>query len=419
MGKLNGFGHLKVATLCSVVSLLLSSSFANAQRMGTKDGGGGGAYVCQDGGKLIKTMLVDLFEAENDKYIWADGNFKTLKIIRTQVDPEIQFENAMHRLALVDKELASQVRKEKAEIFNNVEYVADNVGLPAPQDLITEVFPLLHIKKDKNNKVDKEIECAPKGMMFYKFGKLKVKKSLMDALETKTDVAAAWAHEAIYKVIRDRYRTRNGSSEDARRMVGCLFSGKHDKNQLPDIYDDSCLRMKLHPPKDRVVLSCLDQENEIFVYPVDSRIKSVADILNNSTGVINTTDDIKKLTQLRVVMSKLNGVPLTLLHSSDIRHWTEFSINSAEGKKIMNDGAAQVIREYENQSELSTFNYNEIDVQMNFCSTSKGPQFTMLHIRSNGEIYLDLCARYYLGRKFTESPSDHAVSTRLQCNVIN
>lgn len=427
MLKSVGIQGLKLSILCSTVGLLLSSLSAEAQmRRGTKDGGGGGAYVCEYGGKIIKTMFVDLFESAEDEYEWADGKVKKLKIIRTDLDPEIQFENAMQRLSLVNKELAAQVRKEKNEIFRSVEYAPDNVGLPKPLDLETGVFPILTLV-DPKKKEKIKVDCKPSGMMFYQYGKLIVKKPIMDKLETKTDLAAAWAHEAIYKVFRDRSSVSDGGSMRARRLVGCLFSGQHDKNNLPNIYDDACLRNSAAVPKDRLVLSCSDANNEIILFPTDKNVKSVADTVRKSSTIVRSVDDIENVTRFRMVIQKIKGIEMNMGHMSDIRYWTPMARQSAAHSiGIYLDNVGQRINEEENQSELSTFFYNDYNIIFGLCFDAicdgVAHDVTELKIGADLSVSLQIGGLIYkrgVAYQSHYNNKPNRFSTEFPCRVIN
>ena len=73
---------------------------------------------------------------------------------------------------------------------------------------------------------------------------LDMKEEIFSKLKTKTDIAATWAHEAIYKILREK--NAHTSSKLTRRLVGCLFSD-----------DNDCLRaVKASIPTDTFVYQC-------------------------------------------------------------------------------------------------------------------------------------------------------------------
>lgn len=203
-------------TLLAYLLFFLTIMARAQQAVGPGDGGGGGAYVCRNpDGSIKSSMLVDLWEAERTTF-----NGRKLKIKYSDEDPHAQFERAMDKLREQDPELADVVAQEKENIFRRAEMLADDEEIPVPDDLKTRRNPK---------------GCSATGMMYYEedskyfagdSDKLVVDKEIFKALRTKTDIAAAWAHEAIYKVFRDRKGQRD--SKLTRRLVGCLFSDGKD-----------------------------------------------------------------------------------------------------------------------------------------------------------------------------------------------
>lgn len=243
----------KLITTCSVVGLLLASSFVFAQRMGTKDGGGGGAYVCRNAkGEVTKTMLVDLWESANDSYDWPNDNSDTLTIIKSNRPATDQFNDAMSKLASVDPELTEAVIVAKVNIFDN------------PQNPVQDLKPniKINIPDDLKGALKSPEDCTIEGMMFYKGGRkphLEVNRQYFNKLETQTDVAASWAHESVYKVLRDRMDHQ--SSEPSRRLVACLFAQEKDCLTAKDMYSNRPL------PQDRALYVCENSFFKAYAYP--------------------------------------------------------------------------------------------------------------------------------------------------------
>lgn len=251
-----------------VVAVLLGSLFLSSSALareleeGGSIGGGGGAYVCRDAeGNIKKSMLVDLWEGSR---VPAKNNLAKpkLRIVRSNIDPKIQFEKAMTKLATVDLELADDVRAQQKVIFENAFPIPSDQQIATPSDLQTTYFP-------KN--------CDPEGMMFFNADSntLSFDESIFYALETKTDVAAAWAHEAIYKVFRESMGQT--TSKPTRKLVACLFA------------EDDCLpRTITNPPKQGYVsFRCLGQGLDVTV---DSTHKeNFESLTDNSLGTLKVT----------------------------------------------------------------------------------------------------------------------------------
>jgi hypothetical protein len=121
--------------------------------------------------------------------------------------------------------------------FNNL---SPDVSLALPSDLQTEYFPT---------------GCPPGGMMRFNGYTLDVMGNVFSKLSTYTDTAAAYLHEALYKIFRDTHQVT--TSIEVRRLVACLFS-------------DPCVdQMMVSIPTDRPVFKCHNDEDSIdgYVYP--------------------------------------------------------------------------------------------------------------------------------------------------------
>ncbi len=188
-----------------LVALFVSSvSFA-----GPGSSGGGGAYVCRNPDQSInKSLLADLWEAQNFMFGYPTGKRK-LSITKTNESWQDQLEAALIKLEAVDPIFANNVRVELAYLQTHVNDLPLDIGITLPADLDISYFPE---------------GCPAEGMMRYDgvTEHLDIKRGVFSALETQTDIAAAWGHEAIYKVLRER--SGQETSGNARHLNACLFS---------------------------------------------------------------------------------------------------------------------------------------------------------------------------------------------------
>jgi hypothetical protein len=202
--------------LTSCATVRIPSSHA-----GTVSDGGGGAYVCRDAAKkIISSHLVDLWEAENVEWTWPNNGqprvARTIKIRFSNANPEQQFQAALSRIAKLDGALADEIKREKTGIFAKPHKLPESISISVPEDLRNTYFPT---------------SCEAEGMMLYRGDKdmLDIRPDIFAALATNTDIAAAWMHEALYKVLRTGAPIPN--SKKVRRLNACLFST-----------DENCLR---------------------------------------------------------------------------------------------------------------------------------------------------------------------------------
>jgi len=236
--------------LCALVLLLTSSAYVFAGI----DGGGGGAYVCRNyNGEIEKSFLVDLWESENTPFKWPNLNTTKISIeYNNHESVNEQIEKGLYRLNNFDTELAKMVKNEIYPIKDNLMYLPDNISITTPSDLLANYYPT---------------GCKPEGMMFYEnsFHQLYVNKNIFNKFQTNTDVAAAFMHEAIYKVFRES-KYNHKDSKATRRLVACLFSSECS----------SSVSNKF--PSDRVVYSCNSDYLDVFVFPVKATFNSTPEL---------------------------------------------------------------------------------------------------------------------------------------------
>lgn len=202
--------------------IFMQLGFCFQSKAGTVTSGGGGAYVCRDRqGNITSSHLVDLWEAANipSKWNWPleerlseQTAFVINPILKNEESAQVQFEKALAKVAVVDFDLAESIRKMKEEIFGNTNKLPERISISVPEDLKTGYFPT---------------GCPVEGMMYYNGDtkRLDLKPEIFAALSTQTDIAAAWMHESIYKVMRDANPfAYSKDSKPARLFTGCIFS---------------------------------------------------------------------------------------------------------------------------------------------------------------------------------------------------
>jgi hypothetical protein len=223
---------------------------------GTKDGGGGGAYVCRRAdGSVQKTMLVDLWEGEHVPFLWPPG-VSTLHIphdANGTVAPTVLFHGALEKVRAFAPALADRIQAERDRMQANRNLLPEDVSISVPDDLRNIYFPT---------------GCPAEGMMYYNndTGRLDVRDDLYQKLASAQDVAAAEMHEAVYKIFRDD--AGHADSKFARRLVACLFSS-----------DASCLAPAARIPSDRFVFDCKNERHEIFAFP-DAELADPRELLS-------------------------------------------------------------------------------------------------------------------------------------------
>lgn len=195
---------------------LSSSAFAG------KEGGGGGAYVCRDAAtKVVQTVeLVDLWEAR-------ELGGQTI-VYDDVMAPEKQLEAAIARLGKFFPPIANELLSIKLKIKPAS---SEALPIPPPDDV-----------KSRFTKAG----CPLEGMMYFDdvWSSLIIDQSLFSGQRTKTDLAASYFHEILYKYLRTKGAT---DSVYTRHVVGCMFSSD----------PTSCLNLSAATlPKNTPVWSC-------------------------------------------------------------------------------------------------------------------------------------------------------------------
>ncbi len=184
------------------VLLILLATMARSGRAGEGGSGshGGGAIVCSDGdGKIVSAKLLDLREAEK----------QGMTIPRSDEPAEVQLERALAKLHETHAVLATKMR----QVLRTMKIVLIPAGerLPPPTDTNIRV-----LKEPRN--------CSLEGVAAFddKTEELSIDGEI-EAAMSRTDLAALYFHEAVYRVYRQSYaQTRN--SLKARKLTGTIFS---------------------------------------------------------------------------------------------------------------------------------------------------------------------------------------------------
>lgn len=202
---------MKFTLLALNLSLLLvaASAFAGAGN----EGHGGGALICKD---REDNQLLDLWEAT------IPGLFRetALDIQRGNKPVEAQIDAALARLKRSDSDFGELVLDSyKTALAHEEDKKPEDPPLPPITDALTDfVKPGCTLEPVANYYDDTEV--------------LKFDVPLIATLP-RTDIAALWVHEAVYKTLRRIHQATNSLS--TRRIVGLLFSSLRAKKLKAEI----------------------------------------------------------------------------------------------------------------------------------------------------------------------------------------
>ena len=206
---------------------------------GPGSGGGGGAYVCRSGGSIQSAELLDLFEARE-----ASGQ----KIVYDENTPVgAQADKALAKLKTIHPGLAESA----AIALNFIREPGHIVEASASLNIAPPLDAISNLNKSVNG-----VNCPLEGMMYYNDlrQRLIIKPEIFNAQKSKTEKAAAYVHEAIYKALRDDFNAE--TSTNARLLTGCLFSDNVA----------NCLNLKkIVLPKGLDAWKCQDDVNSFYL----------------------------------------------------------------------------------------------------------------------------------------------------------
>ena len=237
---------IRIAELAAIAMIALpfvgeSNAFAQNDK-----GNGGGAFICDD---PTKSEFLDLFEASLNE----EGNLG-LNIIKSKDSVSNQIQNAFLRF----DPKTPLYRK----IIKTYQKVLSAKRIPIPANMALS-WPI-----DEKNRYQ-PINCKERGIIIYHDSS---QQDSMDIdnnslkLLSKTDQAAAWVHETIYKYLRDTQGDID--SIRTRKIVGYLFSN------LPDSEVRLALEKYGIRPQDCAMSTSLD-EVESFTVKLNSSIEGV------------------------------------------------------------------------------------------------------------------------------------------------
>lgn len=187
------------------IGLILSGWFLVSQSFaGDSRGNGGGGVICK-GNEKTSVQLLDFWEAEG---------LKNLKIKKSEDSIPKQIEAALQ--VLLDKgqyAYSGYLKGYANEFYSNVE--VKGLGF-LPEGV--SIFP----PRDAMNKFIKT-GCELGGIVLFDddYKVLDVDRSLYQLL-SPTDKAGLFVHEAVYRVLRERFQVTD--SIVARNLTACMFS---------------------------------------------------------------------------------------------------------------------------------------------------------------------------------------------------
>jgi len=214
--------------------LVATSATTTTYAAGGASTGGGGAFVCRNAatGKVESSELLDLWEGR----AIAGWN------INDNDNPvDLQVGNALIKLKAFDSSLYERVQREMLLIRKSAKYFPVAVSFPAPADA---------------NPRYSKTGCPLEGMMLYDgdYNRLSVASETFSHLVSNTNIAAAWVHESIYKVLRDVMKQQD--SVNSRKLTACLFS------------TDDCLGSSgFAVPNTAQTYECKSANQDFFIYP--------------------------------------------------------------------------------------------------------------------------------------------------------
>lgn len=181
------------------LTYLLALNTAHA--IGTETSGGGGAAVCRDSQhKIISAQLLDLYE----------GSVRFgFDLQRTEITPKDQVLDVISKVQ--SPLLKKLITQSLIDVVERMVFLPTGIGMAPLTDLGSAYAAF----------VPEGCRIEPVG--YYEAdGTLKVATAVYSALP-KTDRAAFFLHEAIYKLARNLTFKQNSS--DSRKSVAALFSG--------------------------------------------------------------------------------------------------------------------------------------------------------------------------------------------------
>lgn len=215
--------------------------------MGGESSGGGGGFYCSG---TDSTEALDL---------WEGRTVYGFEIPSSNENIKLQIERALINLELLAPYLVDNVRALVGPLIEESLALPLDVELAFPHDALPDF--------QKKN-------CKLAGLMFYDGDAKRVRfdSFLLSKLVSKTDEAALWLHEAIYKALRDNFGETN--SKASRKVVACIFSVSGCFDKLKTL--DQLL------PIDRKIYQCYNKS--VTYYYFESSQNRISFILVRAIG---------------------------------------------------------------------------------------------------------------------------------------
>lgn len=196
-----GIGGLMKSLVFISIHLLFAFS---AYGTGPISSGGGGVFVCHDKqGQINSVEMIDLWEIKNI----LDVRYQ---VVESNDLPDLQIERALAKIETLAPTLAKAIRFEVLNQRHMYQPLNTGVRLVPPTDMGTPY---------------RKEGCEVAGMMYYASWKNRISydPEYFAHLNSNTQVAAAYLHEAIYKILRASPH-ENINSIFTRTIVGNLLS---------------------------------------------------------------------------------------------------------------------------------------------------------------------------------------------------
>lgn len=191
-------------------------TWAGVIRNGGSVGNGGGAWVCRESNQSIRwARLVDIFEGQNE--FGLDIPFKS------NMTADQQLEDIRQKIKNVNRNFYYAITKSLAEVKRKIKLV--NVNLTVVDDALYRITPA------QDSCVSGTIAYEQLAN-YTEFGMILVQTQLFNSI-TPTEQAGLLAHEAIYKLERERKNATN--SVHTRKIVAELFSSVDPTQYAEDL----------------------------------------------------------------------------------------------------------------------------------------------------------------------------------------
>jgi hypothetical protein len=188
----------------SLVFISIHLLFTLSVYSGPISSGGGGVFVCRDKqGQINHVEMIDLWEIKNIPE-------KQYTVLESNELPDVQIERALTKIETLAPTFAKAIRMEVLNQRNMYQPLNPGIRLVPPTDMGTPY---------------RKEGCEVAGMLYYDSWKKRISydPEYFSHLNSNTQIAAAYLHEAIYKILRAPPH-ENINSIFTRTIVGNLLS---------------------------------------------------------------------------------------------------------------------------------------------------------------------------------------------------